>query len=160
MLSDGKPFQPSSLLLARGWVPHPRFVPRSLEPKVAPDGTFNVTFDAESIALLFIDPEKRRSGFARVGWKDTALDLKMEPAATYGGTLLDENSQPMPGQSLSLFVKSGGIKPIATLLTDPGGASSSRPSPPAYRSGRVLETAGAGWILRPRRLRLHARRGP
>jgi hypothetical protein len=120
--SGGRPFQPSPRLVARAWAPRPHgWLPELIYPKVAPDGTFSVAFDAESLVLFFNDPEKRRSGFAEIGWKKPTVELKMEPTATYSGTLQSEEGQPLAGQRLSLFVTNGGSEAVAIEQTDKAG---------------------------------------
>ncbi len=121
LIDDGKPFQPSARLVARAWSPRPRTLPPSFQPEVKPDGTFQVRFDAETLALFFSDPEKRRSGFVRLALEESSVDLKMVAMATYSGTLLDEKGQPMPGETVKLSVKTSDGEPIVTRQTDKAG---------------------------------------
>ncbi len=120
--SGGRAFEPSPELVARAWAPRPRgWLPELIELHVARDGTFSVAFDAESLVLFFNDPEKRRSGFTHVDWKESTVELNMEPAATYSGNMLDEKGQPMAGHALSLFVMDGGGEAVAVQETDKAG---------------------------------------
>ena len=77
-MSDGKPFEPSPALVARGWTPRRSVsLPQEFKPEVKPDGTFQATFDAENLALFFSDPDRRRSGFARFGLEETSVEVNM-----------------------------------------------------------------------------------
>ena len=118
LTSEGKLFEPSPALVVRAWTYDPRFLPPELKPEVKPDGTFKVAFDAENLSLVFSDPQKRRSGFAKVGLKESSLDVNMTVTAVYSGTVLDENGHPMSGQTLELYVKTLWRKPIAASVTD------------------------------------------
>ncbi len=121
LIDDGKPFQPSPKLVARAWSPRARTLPPTFQPEVKPDGTFQVAFDAETLALFFSDPAKRRSGFAQLGLEESSVELKMVAMATYSGTLLDEKGQPMAGETVKLSVKTSDGEPIATRQTDTAG---------------------------------------
>ncbi len=39
--------------------------------------------------------------------------MTMEPTATYSGTLVDDNAQPVAGRTLEMYVKTSGNKPVA-----------------------------------------------
>jgi hypothetical protein len=124
LMGDGKPYTPSPTPLSRAWVCVPRQsgeIPATLEPVVRPDGTFEVAFDAEAASLFFFDREQKRSGFAEGLPGDVAVDLKMELTATYSGTLMDENNQPMRGRALELYVKESDRKNVASRQTDQAG---------------------------------------
>jgi hypothetical protein len=121
LTSDGKLFEPSPALVVRAWTYDPRFLPPELTPEVKPDGTFKVVFDAENLSLVFSDPQKHRSGFAKVGLKESSLDVNMTETAVYSGTLLDENGHTLSGQTLELYVKTLWGKPIASGVTDSAG---------------------------------------
>jgi hypothetical protein len=121
LIDDDKPFRPSARLVARAWSPRPRTLPPSFQPAVKPDGIFRVAFDEETLALFFSDPEKRRSGFARLGVEESSVELKMVAMATYSGTLRDEKGQPMPGETVKLSVKTSDGEPIVTRQTDKAG---------------------------------------
>jgi hypothetical protein len=122
LLVDGKPFEPSQALVAAAWTPREGFIPTKLKPQVNPDGTYQVTFDAEKLSLSFSDPEKRRSGFARVDLDQSSVDVKMVAMAADSGTLLDESGKPMPGQTLNVDVQDSGWDPaVASVKTDEAG---------------------------------------
>ena len=95
--------------MARAWTPQPPTIPLQFEPEVRPDGTFEVAFDAESLSLFFMDRERQRSGFARLGLEDTTAEVTMKATATYGGTLLDENDQPVVDRTLQMYVKTSAL---------------------------------------------------
>lgn len=121
LLVEGRPFEPSDALLATAWAPHDRFVPKKFKPRVNDDGTFEVTFDAENLTLLFRDPVRRRSGFAEVSLNQSAVDVKMVAMAADSGTLRDDMGKPMAGQTLTVHVSNTGWQPIGTLKTDDAG---------------------------------------
>ena len=121
LTSDGKPFEPSPEMMVGAWSPDPRFIPPELTPEVKPDGTFKVVFDAENLSLVFSDPQKHRGGFAQVGLKESSLDVNMTATAVYSGTVLDENGQPMSGQTLEVYVETLWGKPITAGVTDSAG---------------------------------------
>ncbi len=121
LTSESKLFEPSPALMVRAWTYNDRFLPPELTPEVKPDGTFKVVFDAENLSLVFSDPQKHRSGFAKVGLKESSLDVNMTATAVYSGTVLDENGHPMSGQTLELYVKTLWRKPIAAGVTDSAG---------------------------------------
>jgi hypothetical protein len=121
LLVDGKPFEPSPTMVAAAWAPRDGFIPTKFKPQVDVDGTFQVTFDAEKLTLLFRDPEKRRSGFAQVDREKSSVDVKMVDMAADSGTLLDDNGKPMPGQTLTVDVRDSGSEPVATVKTDEAG---------------------------------------
>ena len=122
LMLDGAPYTPSPTLVARAWTPQSPAMPLQFEPKVHPDGTFQVAFDAESLSLFFIDREKQRSGFARIGQGDSTVEVTMEAAtASYSGVLLDENAQPMVGRTLQLHVKASTYEAVAAQQADKAG---------------------------------------
>ena len=122
LIFESKPFAPSRSLLARAWTPQSPQMPLVFEPVVRPDGTFDVAFDAETVTLLFIDQERRRSGFAEQVHGAARADVAMEPmSATYSGTLLDENGQPLSGRTLQMSVKTSDGQAIAAQQTDKTG---------------------------------------
>ncbi len=47
--------------------------------------------------LLFFDPRQKRSGWLEIGPQDTSVTLSVQPTAAYGGTLLDDDGQPLEG---------------------------------------------------------------
>ncbi len=119
LMVDGKPFAPSASLAARAWTPQVPLMPLAFEPVVHPDGTFDVAFDAETVTLLFIDRERQRSGLAERVRGGVPIEVAMEAmSATYGGTLLDEQGQPLAGRILEMSVKTSDGKAIATQQTD------------------------------------------
>jgi hypothetical protein len=122
LLSDGKPFTPSTTLVALAWIPHGLrgVIPTEVKPTVKPDGTFEVVFDAEAAILFFNDLSKQRSGFINLGLEASA-DVTMLAMATFSGTLIDQDGQPVAGEPLNLQLQDGGRTPVATELTDPAG---------------------------------------
>jgi hypothetical protein len=121
LLVDGKPFEPSRALVAAAWEPRDRSIATQFTPEVNVDGTFQVMFDAEKLALLFRDPEQRRSGFAQADLDQSSINVKMVAMAADGGTLLDDSGKPMPSQTLVVSMLGVGPKPVATAKTDEAG---------------------------------------
>lgn len=111
-------YEPSPNLAAHAWTPQQNTLPIAVEPVVHPDGTFEVVFDAESLSIFVADREKRRAGSAQIGLNDATVDLAMEEMATYGGTLLDDNDQPLADRTLRLSVKSSDFDATAAQQTD------------------------------------------
>ena len=124
LMFDGAPYTPSPTLVARAWGPPDpllRFPALAFEPVVHPNGTFEVAFDAESASLFFVDRDQQRSGFAKQVHGDADVDVTMEPTATYSGTLVDDNAQPVAGRTLEMYVKTSDYKPVAAQQTDKAG---------------------------------------
>jgi hypothetical protein len=124
LMFDGAPYTPSPTLVARAWrTPHPllRFPTLAFEPVVHPNGSFEVAFDAESASLFFVDRDQQRSGFAKKVHGDTDVDVTLEATATYSGTLLDDNAQPVAGCTLEMYVEPSDNKPVAAQQTDKAG---------------------------------------
>ena len=124
LMFDGAPYTPSPTLVARAWRPPDpllRFPPLAFEPVVHPNGSFEVAFDAESASLFFIDRDQQRSGFAKQVHGDTDVDVTLEATATYSGTLVDDNAQPVAGCTLEMYVKTSDYKPVAAQQTDKAG---------------------------------------
>ncbi len=121
LMLDGAPFRPSPTLVARAWTPQPPYMPLKFEPEIKPDGTFHVAYDAEALALYFFDADRQRNGFAAIGSGEPNVELAMVATATYSGTLLDENAQPMAGRRLSLYVKTSAEKAVTDQQTDEAG---------------------------------------
>jgi hypothetical protein len=121
LLSDGKPFRPSSSLVARAWTPHDRFFPKEFKPEVNPDGTFKAVFDAESLSLFFSDTDQRQSGFATIGLKESSVAVNMVAMAADGGTVRDPEGRPLTGQPLGLYLNTAGLEPVATVRSDESG---------------------------------------
>jgi beta-lactamase regulating signal transducer with metallopeptidase domain len=103
MTRDGAPFQPSANSTALTWTKKDKgSVDPIHHPIIRDDRTIAVDFDQETMELLAIDREQKLSGFVRVGLDDDAVELVMEPLATYSGTVLDEDGQPMVGRMMKL----------------------------------------------------------
>jgi RNA polymerase sigma factor (sigma-70 family) len=122
LMFDGAPYTPSPTFVARAWGPQlSRLLPPTFEPVVHPDGSFKVAFDAETVSLLFVDRNQERSGFTEAVRGDSEIKLTMEPTATYSGTLVDDNAQPVAGCTLEMYVKGSGNKSVAAEQTDKTG---------------------------------------
>jgi RNA polymerase sigma factor (sigma-70 family) len=121
LLLDGALYAPSPMLVARGWTPQTSGPPLEFQPQVRADGTFEVDFDTDNLSLLFVDPNRYRSVFARLGRADSAVDLTMVATATYSGTLLDEKVQPLSNRTLQLDVKTVRHEAVPAQRTDKAG---------------------------------------
>ncbi|MGD9720075.1 MAG: thioredoxin family protein [Pirellulales bacterium] len=118
---DGQPYTPAPSMVARAWTERSPYMPLIWQPQVSADGTFEVTFDAESASVLVMDREQGRSGFVKLGPNDSTADVAMQPTATYSGTLLDENDKPMAGQVLKLQVDKAHDVVVASQPADEEG---------------------------------------
>jgi hypothetical protein len=116
----GAPFEPSPTLAARAWSPRPQRIPLEFRTEVHPDGSFRVTYDAETLSLYFFDRQKQKAGFARLV-QESAVEVAMESTASYAGTLLDEAGRPMADQALQVFVKTSRFEAVAAQQTDEAG---------------------------------------
>jgi hypothetical protein len=121
LMLDKAFYQPSPALVARAWTPDARQAPLVGEPKVYPNGGFEVAVDAEHLILLFVDPNTHRSGFATLDVSETSLDVAMEPTATYSGTILDENAHPLVDRTVRFFMPRLLYEPVAAQRTDKAG---------------------------------------
>jgi hypothetical protein len=121
LLSGGKPFKPSAMLVGRAWMPTPRgWVPDIIKVEVGSDGSFRVGFDAPSLTLFFHDLQSRSSAFMQVDRNVPNVALEMEPSARYRGTLVDDTGKAMAGQVLTLSVQ-GTMEIVASIQTDQAG---------------------------------------
>ena len=121
LMADGAPFQPSTALIAYAWATREPLVPLEFTPKVGADGTYEVSFDAETLSLYFGDPEKHRAALVRVGKDGSAPSVEMAPTASYSGALLDENKQPMADRTLQLYLKTSMHEAVPAQRTDSAG---------------------------------------
>lgn len=119
LLEGGAPYKPSPTLAARAWIP--RAGRDRLEPVVRPDGTFEISFDDNQAALLFVDPDRGRSEFVTIGPADSTLNLALQPTATYSGILLGQNDQPLADRTLRLSAIDVAYDVVAPQQTDSAG---------------------------------------
>jgi hypothetical protein len=119
---NGAPYTPSPTLVARAWGPKTSdLFPPAFQPVVQNNGSFEVAFDAESASLLVIDRDHRLSGFAQRVHGDAEIDVTMEPTATYSGTLVDDNAQPVASRTVEMYATTSDYKPVAAEQTDNAG---------------------------------------
>lgn len=121
LLRDGKLWSPPSDLMVRTWVDRYRDEVSKVVPDVHADGSFTVDFEAEKVALLFIDEQTGLSGFAKLGDQETAVDVVMQPMAIYRGTLVDGSAKPIAGRTLSARIDETGEKFSLAQPTDQAG---------------------------------------
>jgi hypothetical protein len=122
LISDNKRYTPSPDLEARAWTsPGDGRPPSRCKVAVKPDGTFEITFDAEAVTLVFHDPDRRLSGFAKVPVETASVEVTMVGAAVYRGTVLDENGQPLAEHRVNLWVQNGSGEPVVSARTDTAG---------------------------------------
>ncbi|MGQ0636872.1 MAG: M56 family metallopeptidase [Planctomycetaceae bacterium] len=106
----GAPFKPSPTAVARAWAPQPGIAAVTFPSAIRPDGTLEVSFDAEKLAVSVIDPEQKQSGYVEIGANDAPVELAMRPTATYTGTLFDGLGQPLPDRTLKLYFSNSGFQ--------------------------------------------------
>jgi hypothetical protein len=122
LMSDGAPYAAAPALVARAWASRDLAIPVDFPPVIQPDGTFEVRFDAESVSLFFVDRARERCAFTPRVEGGASITLSMEPmTATYSGTLLDENGQPMAGRTLEFYVRSSQVEAVPAQQTDQAG---------------------------------------
>ena len=142
LLDGGIPCPPAPSLAVHAWATQKHRPSQVIKPVVAPDGSFVIERDAETFRVLAFDPTHRRSAFAQVGPETATVDLPLEPTASYGGTLVDENGKPLPDRKISLGIQEIRPDPIATVRTDEHGCFRF-PSVPA-RAALELNLQDAG----------------
>jgi hypothetical protein len=122
LMIDGARFAPSLSLVARAWTPQEPRMPLTFEPVVHPDGTFDITFDAETVSMFFVDRDQQRSGYAERVTGNAPVEVAMEAMAPmYSGILLDENAMPMADRTLQIYVKDSTYQAVAPQQTDKSG---------------------------------------
>jgi hypothetical protein len=122
LMIDGARFAPSRSLVARAWTRQAQRFPLTFEPVIDPDGMFEITFDAETVSMFFLDRDQQRSGYAERVHGDAPIEVAMEAtAATYGGILLDENARPLADRTLQIYVKESTYEAVAPQQTDKRG---------------------------------------
>lgn len=106
MTHDEAAYRPSEKLTIRAWTGQKRNEVATIHrPKVLDDQTIEVEFEEQALSLLVIDHERQLSGFAKLGAEEDAMELQMQPSATYSGTLVDENEKPLAGRTLQLMTE-------------------------------------------------------
>ena len=121
MTLDGQPYEPSANLVAKAWSDRLPQVSAVHEPTIRDDGSIEVIFDHENLALLAIDRDRQLSGFASLGPADTAAELTMQPMASYSGTLFDENGDPLADRTLQLMTTLSWLDVVEPQRTDEAG---------------------------------------
>jgi len=118
---DDRPFVPSPSLVARAWARpvERRSIPKALTPKVHPDGSFEVEFDAPAATLFVLDPARGMSGYVAKAEADG--DVPLHATGSYAGTLLDDRGRPAAGRTLDLCVAETDFTPILSRTTDAEG---------------------------------------
>jgi hypothetical protein len=121
---DGAPYKPSPELICRAWTERSRRsreTDRIHEVRFRDDGLVEVSFDEEHLSLLVIDRERQLSGFAHFGPSDTSMELIMQQTASYSGTLIDENGEPLADRELGLVTRSAFLDVVEPQRTDAAG---------------------------------------
>lgn len=118
---DGKPFAPSPGLVVRAWARtvERRSIPKALTPKVLPDGSCEVEFDAPAATLFVLDPARGVSGY--VAKAEVDVDVPLHANGSYAGTLLDDRGRPAAGRTLEMCVAGTDFDPILSRTTDAEG---------------------------------------
>ena len=148
-LTDGTdPYPPTPTLTARAWLTQLHHQPERIDLTVGPDGSFTIERDAATFQILAIDSERQRAGFAKIGPETATVDLALQPTATYGGTLVDEDNQPLPNRTIELSLKEIWADPIASTRTDAQGHFRFAIVPAATPlSVRLPHVGNDGWQL-------------
>ncbi len=121
LVDEGKPFTPSAEAEILAWTERsPRF-PLQHAPRLLEGGEFELTFDAETAAIVFFDPALKRSGAVEIGLDDTEVTIDLKPTASYSGTLVDAANQPVADQEFYLGPKGHWTASLAATQTDANG---------------------------------------
>lgn len=121
MTLDGAAYEPSPDLDAFAWTERANRSHVIHKPEVHSNGEIELSFDHETAAILAIDRQKGRSGFGRIGSQDSSIELAMEPVATYRGTLLDRNGDPIVDRKVHFRVASTRLQILEPQPTDVDG---------------------------------------
>lgn len=120
LVDADQPFSPSPAATIMAWTTRSPRMPLQHAPRLLDQGKFELEFDAEHASLLFLDPEQKRSGSLEISPQDSSLTLKLQPTATYGGTLLDEAGQAIADHEI--FLAPEGNFASAIVSQQPGAA--------------------------------------
>jgi len=118
MTRDGATYLPSPDVDVFAWTERDHRIDVIHKPEVYANGEIRLSFDHETAVILAIDRQKGHSGFARIGLQDSSVELVMEPVATYRGTLLDRNGDPIVDREIHLRVASTRLQILEPQPTD------------------------------------------
>jgi hypothetical protein len=121
LVDADQPFSPSPASTIMAWTTRSPRMPLQHAPRLLDQGKFELEFDAEHASLLFLDPEQKRSGSLEIGPQDSSLTLKLQPTATYGGTLLDEAGQAIADHEIFLAPEGNFASAIVSQQPDAAG---------------------------------------
>ncbi len=121
LVIGGKPFTPSNEAKMVAWTERSRRMPLQHEPRLLEGGAFELDFDSETAALVFFDPAQQRSGAVEISPTDTEVTIDLKPTATYSGTLVNSENQPIADQEVYLGPKGHWNASIVAQQTDSAG---------------------------------------
>jgi len=121
MTLEGATYTPSKTLVAHAWSERDGYGAAIHETEIGDDGTIKIAFDAKTLSLLVIDRTKQLNGFTQLGPGNSDAELKMQPMATYSGTVLDENGDPLADRAMQLSTESSFVDVVEPQQTDEAG---------------------------------------
>jgi hypothetical protein len=121
LVDGGKSFTPSNEAKMLAWTERSPRMPLQHEPRLLAGGTFELDFDSETAALVFFDPAQQRSGAVEISPTDIEVTIDLKPTATYSGTLVNSENQPVADQEVYLGPKGHWSASIVAQQTDSAG---------------------------------------
>lgn len=135
MTRNGSPYKPSPSLKLYAWTDFP---PSTIEqgnstfsmqrasvthrPTLRSDQSIAVTITDDDAKVLAIDEETKLAGFVKIQKDQPAGTIEMRPCASFQGTLLNENGEPLPKRELQNLIGGVAFVPIGpTVVTDAEG---------------------------------------
>lgn len=118
LTAEGAPYEPALPVAGKGWLLQSNYQLLTSQPTVHADGTFDVAFDADELWLLVVDAKKRRSGYIHIASGELAVEVPMQEMASFSGTLVDANEQPLANHVVRLrpLARRGGPEPAAASV--------------------------------------------
>lgn len=121
LLDGDKPYTPSSEAKLLAWTLVPNRMPLQHQPKLLEDGKFEVDFDAETAAVLLLDPANKLGGLIEVGPNDSQATLNLQATASYSGRLTDSAGKPVADSEVYLTPQQNWATSIVAAQTDSEG---------------------------------------
>ncbi|MGH7128170.1 MAG: hypothetical protein ACREIV_06360, partial [Planctomycetaceae bacterium] len=118
-IADAADYVPSAEAVALAWTERSEVGDTIHEPIITQSGAVEVEFDEKKVSLLLLDHKQHVSGFARAGVDDAAVDLSMQPNATYRGTLVDrQDEKPLADLTVRMITDSSYLDVVEPQQTD------------------------------------------
>lgn len=135
MTRNGFPYKPSQALRLYAWTDFP---PSTIErgnstfsmqrasvihrPTLRSDQSIAVTITDDDAKVLVIDEETKLAGFVKIQKEQPVGTIEMRPCASFQGTLLNENGEPLPKRELQNLIGGVAFVPIGhSIVTDAEG---------------------------------------